>query len=126
MIKIDFKEQLNYYKNNYEKINLYFYIIFIVLNIWDVVFTWYGVGWLGFTELNPDFKDLIHQGKFFAPISTKVWYLFLIGVATMWNKGKQHIIYSFLLFNVLLSGVLIYSFVNFLWAIAFISAIWKL
>lgn len=126
MRKISLKEFVDYYKSNYEKINFALFIILIILNIYDIVFTYYGIGWLGFTEGNSEFKDLVEQGKFFVPIASKVWLLFLIGVATFWERTRQKIIYSFLLFNVLLSCVLIYLFVNFLWLISFISVIWKL
>ena len=105
-------------KDNREKINLILFWALIVLNLFDLLFTYYGVNTLRiFEEGNCYYKNSVEEGNYLPIILHKSVFLGLLGLGIKYKKGRQHHTYSSIITIALLIGTGIYLYTNLNWGI---------
>ena len=105
-------------KDNREKINLILFWALIVLNLFDLLFTYYGVNTLRiFEEGNCYYKNSVEEGNYLPIILHKSVFIGFLGLGIWFRKGRQHWAYSGIITIALVIGVGIYLYTNLNWAI---------
>ncbi len=87
---MNFLQRLWKKSSNFQK---YLLISGLVFSISASILTWYGVGFLGFKELNPSTRFLINRyGLISGLVLVEIWNAFLLGFFwSIWVEGKDTI-----------------------------------
>ena len=107
-----------FFYKSLEKINIILFIILIILNILDLIFTYWGITILRvFEEGNCYYKNSVEEGNYLPIILHKTFFLGLLGIGVWYRKGRQHWSYSSIITIAMLIGVGIYLYTNLNWSI---------
>ena len=103
-----------------EKYNKILWILLVILNIFDLILTYLGVTYYKiFGEANCYWKESIEAGNYTGIIIHKTFFLIILWALIMYKRGKQHKLYSIIIFLWILMTAGIYSFSFFKWVFMF-------